>query len=64
MSKNKKTITFEIDISTGEVKAEAHGYEGQTCARDLDPLLEGLDVKKRTPKRERSVSRQRERNRR
>ena len=36
-------IVVEID-SEGRITADAHGFSGDACLRDLERLLEGLSV--------------------
>lgn len=48
---NEKGITLEFDLDTGEVKSEAHNYDGQACSVDLGPILAAVGQEKaRKPK--------------
>ena len=48
----KKTITIEIDLTTGEETVEAHGYPRQQCSMDVADVLR-LTGAKRTGREER-----------
>lgn len=51
MAAKEKGIVIEIDMKTGEVKAEALGYQGTACSLDMEPLMNAMGKKtKHTPK--------------
>lgn len=43
----EQRITVEIDAE-GRIKADAEGFSGDACLRDLERLLEGLGVETAT----------------
>lgn len=58
----EQTITIEIDAD-GRLTADAEGFSGDTCLKELEKLLEGLaqweSVERKTDTDEQTVSQKR-----
>jgi len=57
--KTTREIVIEIDYDTGEIKAEASGYEGEACSIDMNALLKGqviTETKHKDPRKDRKVA--------
>lgn len=50
MSPKKRGVTIIVNCDDGTLKAEAEGYAGENCSVDINALLAGAEIKKRTPK--------------
>jgi hypothetical protein len=41
----RRKITFKINIEDGTIATDAQGFKGQTCIKETEKLLAGLNAK-------------------